>query len=355
MTLTALLISIFMVVGLLGNAITIVALLRCPRVRNVTTVFIVSLCVADFSFCLLVLPFEIYRFSHGAWLLGDGFICVLFPLLRYWNVGCSLLSIAMITVNRFVMIAFNEAYSRIYQKRWVAVQIAFIWLYSFGMLLPTLAGRWGRFGYHARLMTCTIVRVDGRSSKIALFVIGFVIPCVAICICYAGILAVVVSSNRRVRRHSSRETSQQKKSRQERRKKSEMRITKMSLAVFLTFVVCYLPITLAKVKDPTVRYPGVHILGYILVYLSACINPIIYVTMSKQYRQAYKTVLFCRRPRLFSESSSQSREGQPKGSAVASKTLMSQVSMTESEWRASPGPRLNELPEVFPESAESRM
>ena len=56
-----------------------------------------SLCVADFSFCLLVLPFEISRFANGQWLFGDGFVCVLFPLLRYWNVGCSLLSIAMVS------------------------------------------------------------------------------------------------------------------------------------------------------------------------------------------------------------------------------------------------------------------
>jgi hypothetical protein len=45
---------------------------------------------------------------------------------------------------------------------------------------------------------------------------------------------------------------------------------------------------------------GLHVLGYIMLYLSACINPIIYVIMNKQYRQAYKTVLLWRRPRLLS-------------------------------------------------------
>ncbi|XP_037079693.1 G-protein coupled receptor moody-like [Pollicipes pollicipes] len=234
MTLTAVLITIFMIVGLFGNAITIVALLRCPRVRNATSpaVFICSLCIADFSFCLLVLPFEISRFANGAWTLGEGFVCVLFPLLRYWNVGCSLLSIAMITINRFVMIAFNDLYKKIYERRWVVVQIAFIWLYSFGMLTPTLAGSWGRFGYHPLLMTCTIVRVNGHSAKIALFWIGFLIPCIAIIICYIGIFLVI---------SGMKETSQQKKSREERARKNEMRITRMSLVIFLTFLVCYLP------------------------------------------------------------------------------------------------------------------
>ncbi|XP_043212106.1 G-protein coupled receptor moody-like [Amphibalanus amphitrite] len=355
MTLTAVLIATFMVVGLFGNAITIVALLRCPRVRNVTAAFICSLCVADFSFCLLVLPFEVSRFANGQWLFGDGFICVLFPLLRYWNVGCSLLSIAMITINRFVMIAFNNVYNKIYERRWVVVQILFIWGYSFGMLVPTLAGQWGRFGYHPLLMTCTVVRdANGNSAKKALFLIGFLIPCIAIVICYVGIFLVIVLSDRRMRRHSVKagvkETTQQKKSREERRRKNEMRITRMSLVIFLTFLLCYLPVTVSKIKDPFVKYPGLHILGYILCYFSACVNPIIYVIMSKQYRQAYKTVLFCRRPRLFSDSSMQSKESKSRDGVMGSRTYMSQVSNDS----VSGGTAMEELPDVFPDPKDNR-
>lgn len=34
-----------------------------------------------------------------------------------------------------------------------------------------------------------------------------------------------------------------------------------------------------------------HVVGYVLVYMSACVNPIIYVFMNKQYRMAFKAVL----------------------------------------------------------------
>lgn len=81
-------------------------------------------------------------------------------------------------------------------------------------------------------------------------------------------------------------------------KRNEWRITKMVLAIFLSFVMCYLPITVAKIADKDVSYPALHIIGYLLLYLSACINPIIYVIMNKQYRQAYKTVILCRPGRL---------------------------------------------------------
>jgi hypothetical protein len=39
-------------------------------------------------------------------------------------------------------------------------------------------------------------------------------------------------------------------------RRNEWRITKMVLAIFLSFVVCYLPITIIKVTDHEVRYPG---------------------------------------------------------------------------------------------------
>lgn len=81
-------------------------------------------------------------------------------------------------------------------------------------------------------------------------------------------------------------------------KRNEWRITKMVLAIFLSFVACYLPITLTKIVDQDVRFPTLHVLAYIMLYLSSCINPIIYVIMNKQYRQAYKTVIMCRPTRL---------------------------------------------------------
>lgn len=92
-------------------------------------------------------------------------------------------------------------------------------------------------------------------------------------------------------------------------KRNEWRITKMVLAIFLSFIACYLPITITKVLDKDVNWPGLHIFGYIMLYLSACINPIIYVIMNRQYRQAYKSVLLCKATRLLSFTNAGSTHG----------------------------------------------
>lgn len=88
-----------MLAGIFGNLLTIIALIRCPKVRNVAADFIISLCAADCLFCAVVLPFMSMRFIQGSWTHGD-FLCTVIPFIQYGNVGVSLLCIAMITINR---------------------------------------------------------------------------------------------------------------------------------------------------------------------------------------------------------------------------------------------------------------
>ncbi|EDX01432.1 G-protein coupled receptor moody isoform X1 [Drosophila yakuba] len=350
LTFAAVMTFLIMIVGICGNLLTVVALLKCPKVRNVAAAFIISLCIADLLFCALVLPFQGLRFVQGTWNHGQ-VLCRLIPFIQYGNIGVSLLCIAMITINRYVMITHHGLYARIYKRHWIAVMIAACWLFSYGMQLPTLLGEWGRFGYDSRLQTCSIMTDDhGHSSKTTLFITAFVIPCLVIIACYAKIFWVVHKSEQRLKRHATKQNSipnnlrplattgsgalpssaecqpsnrvssdssssfsvdvpetapsgkQQptrvKDQREVRAKRNEWRITKMVLAIFLSFVVCYLPITIVKVADKNVEHPSLHICSYILLYLSACINPIIYVIMNKQYRKAYKTVVFCQPARL---------------------------------------------------------
>lgn len=336
-----------------------------------------SLCIADLLFCALVLPFQGLRFVQGTWQHGE-VLCRLIPFIQYGNIGVSLLCIAMITINRYVMITHHGCYARIYKRHWIAIMIAACWLVSYGMQLPTLLGAWGCFGYDERLQTCSIMTdKHGHSSKTTLFITAFVIPCLVIIACYAKIFWVVHKSEQRLKRHANKQNSipnnlrpvaaaaaavtatsmpsgadvqastptptstatqpagnqlppsrvssdssssystdvpeaiisvgggggkqpptRVKDQREVRAKRNEWRITKMVLAIFLSFVICYLPITIVKVADKDVEHPSLHIFSYIMLYLSACINPIIYVIMNKQYRKAYKTVVLCQPARL---------------------------------------------------------
>lgn len=171
--------------------------------------------------------------------------------------------------------------------------IIFCWLFSYGFQLPTLFKVWGRFGYDEKLGTCSILPDEnGRSSKTALFFIAFITPCLIIIACYARIFWVVHESEVRMRQHSKNQnavpnnlrgnagqsnlpsissgagSSNGKPSvsfpkatriqdkREVKQKRNEWRITKMVLAIFLSFLICYLPITIAKIVDKDVKCPG---------------------------------------------------------------------------------------------------
>ena len=73
----------------------------------------------------------------------------------------------------------------------------------------------------------------------------------------------------------------------------DRRLLKMILVIFLFFLLCYLPITIIKVMGKESDAPLINVLGYALIYLTTCTNPIIYVVMSLEYRQAYRELLRC--------------------------------------------------------------
>ncbi|XP_048483358.1 G-protein coupled receptor moody [Plutella xylostella] len=378
----------FMLVGIPGNLITIVALARCKKVRNATAVFIMNLSCSDLLFCCFNLPLAASTFWRRSWAHGRT-LCRMFPLARYALVAVSLFTVLAITINRYVMISHPRLYPKLYKRQYLAIMVASTWTFAFGALIATWMEKWGRFGLDPSIGSCSILPDSNhRSPKEFLFVGAFMLPCLAIVVCYARIFCIVREAALRSRapigrprcnledsavgsastalerspgpengtnhvalpkrtllappvvhcpptpgpeRSSSSgvdtldghdeecaldakprtpsggETAKRlrqaaavlKRSpapvRPPRLTPKDRKLLKMIMAIMLSFWVCYLPITLTKIFREFTSHPLANIAGYILIYLTTCINPIIYVVMSSEYRQAYKNLLMCRR------------------------------------------------------------
>ncbi|KAF7405519.1 hypothetical protein HZH66_004425 [Vespula vulgaris] len=76
--------------------------------------------------------------------------------------------------------------------------------------------------------------------------------------------------------------------------RKDKKLLKMILVIFSSFLICYLPITITKLFKEADDWRGLNIAGYILIYLTTCVNPVVYVVMSSEYRSAYKNMLLCR-------------------------------------------------------------
>ncbi|XP_076314363.1 G-protein coupled receptor moody-like [Tachypleus tridentatus] len=284
-------IVVLSIFGMCGNLLTIVAIVKSPRVRSATAIFIVSLSLVDLFYYVISLPFSASDYIFHRWIYSDA-LCVFYPFIQYYISGMSLFLVTAISMNRYILIGHQDLYMKIYKKPYIAVMISVIMLFTFIMLLPTLLGVWGRFGYDKRLLSCTVLEVNDRSSQTFLLTLGFVVPCVAIVVCYVRIFWLIRNNFNRIKTPSNVETTDKKTEKRD----DEWRVTRMILVIFCCFVLCYLPNTIVKVTDKEKEYPILHVLAYILVYASASINPIIYGVTNKQYRQAYQNVLTCRRP-----------------------------------------------------------
>lgn len=75
-----------------------------------------------------------------------------------------------------------------------------IWIVAFGVLIVTWFERWGRFGLDAPIGSCSILPdMNGRNPKVFLFVLAFLMPCLAIIVCYARIFYIVRQTSLKIK------------------------------------------------------------------------------------------------------------------------------------------------------------
>ncbi|EFN87101.1 protein trapped in endoderm-1 [Harpegnathos saltator] len=282
---TAVCAVIFSIVGVLGNLITVIALLRYTRLRrHATTAFVINLSISDLIFSAINLPLTASRYLNEAWVLGKT-LCQIFPLFFYGNVAVSLLSMVAITINRYILISRSDIYARLYTNRGIMWMLIAIWMLSFSLLLPPLLGIWGTLGLDSASFSCTILKKNGSSPKKFLFVLGFLLPCVVISVSYLCIYWRVRRSRKNLEAHAPKER------RGGFQRREDSRVTKLMLTIFLCFLICFMPLMLMNVIDDKMRIPVLHIVASVLAWASAVINPFIYAGTNKLYREAYKQVL----------------------------------------------------------------
>ncbi|KAK2706814.1 uncharacterized protein LOC136028940 [Artemia franciscana] len=287
---------IIIFLSIFGNILTLYAILQTPKLQKVASFFISSLCVSDMLYSTLAMPFFTTRFlsSGSEDMTARGPLCILVPFIQYYCLGVSLLSISFISVNRFIIVAFFRWYAQIYTRKNGVIMILCIWFTSFCFCLPTLVGKWGRFGLDSNMHYCSIVPDENnRSSKAALITAGFLVPCITIVVSYGGIFLVVHRSENRMRSHRKSAPALIPDSGEHHLglSQAELKVTKMVLAVFLSFLACYLPNNIVKVIDEKAEFANLHVISSVLLYCSCCINPFIYPCINQDYRRSYSKML----------------------------------------------------------------
>ncbi|XP_021201536.3 G-protein coupled receptor moody [Helicoverpa armigera] len=341
--------AIFVVIGIPGNLITIVALARFKKIRNATAIFIINLHISDLLFCSIILPMTAMTFAQKKWTHG-WIMCQLYPYLKFSLNATSIFTILAISINRYIMVCHPMWYPRFYKRRNISIMILLMWASALAIFLPSILGKWGRYELEPSEGFCTMLEDrKGNSPKTFFLCVSFVGPYLVIALCYARIWWLARKTGKKPGSHNPRltetrirpthlplshttsDTSMEGRTlisfdpsspgssspddvptpREEQRFnyfKAPFRLTRrevrpkaptrkdkklcaMIAAIMLSFCVSHLPLMIARLAYKEYKYePVANVAAHLLGYFGTCSNPIIYVIMSSEYRQAYRSL-----------------------------------------------------------------
>ncbi|XP_037805270.1 tyramine/octopamine receptor [Lucilia sericata] len=137
--LTAIILSIIIVLTIIGNILVILSVFTYKPLRIVQNFFIVSLAVADLTVALLVLPFNVAYSILGRWEFGI-YLCKMWLTCDVMCCTSSILNLCAIALDRYWAITDPINYA---QKRTVGrvlLLIAGVWILSLLISSPPLVG-----------------------------------------------------------------------------------------------------------------------------------------------------------------------------------------------------------------------
>lgn len=298
--------AVIYVVGLIGNGTLIYIVAKNKHMRNVPNILIVSLAAGDFLMIFVSVPYTISIYVLPTWPYGD-ILCKLNEGLQTLSLGITVFTLTALSVERYVVIAKNPI--RIHQRgalKRTVVTATLIWIISLLLSVPEY------FIYN--------VIVEGQNMSackpydnlpwpewvpqfhvIGRFIIYFLAPLLIIFWCYISIsralyLVPVSSSSsgtdlQLATRLSSREYQRQIKNRK--------KVAKIVLLLVALFIICWLPrhifVIWYYVDDSAMDafWFFFKITGFLLMFVSSCVNPLILYFLSKQFRMYYDKYLFC--------------------------------------------------------------
>ncbi|XP_061435068.1 somatostatin receptor type 1-like [Lethenteron reissneri] len=269
-------------VGLSGNSLVIYIILRYAKMKTATNIYILNLAVADELFMLSV-PFLATAAAMHRWPFGAG-LCRLVLSVDGINMFTSIFCLTVLSVDRYIAVVHPIKSAR-YRRPTVAKLINLgVWVFSLTVIMPIIIYADTDF-IREDLVICNLIWPNETWSSafvVYTFMVGFLVPVVAICLCY---LLIIV----KMRVVALKAGWQQ-------RRRSELKITRMVMMVVAVFVVCWMPFYIMQLVNVFSRALDPRLTNFfvILSYANSCANPILYGFLSDNFKRLFQRILCLR-------------------------------------------------------------
>uniref|UniRef100_UPI0037E75C44 neuromedin-U receptor 1-like n=1 Tax=Semicossyphus pulcher TaxID=241346 RepID=UPI0037E75C44 len=303
--------SIFLV-GVLGNSLTCMVILRYRVMQTPTNFYLLSLAVSDLLVLLLGMPLELYEMLQNyPFLLGEGgcfFKTFLFETVCF----ASILNVTALSVERYVAVVHPLKVKHMTTRAHVKRVIFMLWVLSMVCAVPNtslqgieeLQPLFGRT--FPQSAVCKVVKPPWMYNLIILIstLVFFLLPMLIISILYLLIglqlhrdkVMTVVDSR------CSFGPESLSKSHKQRLSKRNVQVTKMLCVLVVMFGLCWAPFHMDRLmwsymdtsdEEHQHIFGPIHIVSGVFFYLSSAINPILYNLMSTRFREMFSQITCC--------------------------------------------------------------
>lgn len=283
--------SVILATGIFGNVLILASIWRYRPLRKTANAFVASLALCDLFHTVLVRPLYIHTYIVGRWQFSAS-TCAYALVASNIAILESILHVTTIALHRYFALVKPRCCSSCLQSR-AAVGVLLAVIYA----VPLIGLFWFKrnqlfggveFGrdvvFNRRLMFCSVVRHSEFRPASAIQKAAFVAGSAAVIgFCYYSIYRLVRSRGRRLSIHGAFNPV---------RIQRELTLLKSIVAVFGTFIVCYMPITVIYGIDVNRSFTySVYLVGVILLWIAPSANWAIYGRMNAQFNRAYRQLL----------------------------------------------------------------
>ncbi|KAL9898289.1 ecdysis triggering hormone receptor [Glossina fuscipes fuscipes] len=287
---------IILLLGVIGNVMVPVVIIRTKDMRNSTNIFLTNLSIADLLVLLVCTPTVLVELNTKpeTWALGPE-MCKAVPFIELTVAHASVLTILAISFERYYAICEPLKAGYVCTKTRAIIICALAWAVAASFTSPIVwVAEYKYVDYVDGTVVAICVTQAITSWAVAFFIMTislfFVLPLIILIALY-GIIAKRLISNKGL-------MMRLRPTKPELSLKARNQVVLMLGAVVLSFFLCLLPfrlLTLWIILDSEQSLYAIGIESYykllyfcrIMIYLNSAINPILYNLMSTKFRKGF--------------------------------------------------------------------
>lgn len=282
-----------LVVGTCGSILVLVAIYLFKRLHTTSNALIANLSISDFGALVVGFVTIVLGLFHGEVLAENVWVCNLLIHVAFLFVFTSLGTLQCIAVDRYLIITKpRQIYRQYFSRFGTGVVLLGTWLIATFLVVVTFT-ICGEATYVTQINACYINNTHTKSWWCLTAVL--VLACFTCMISIPLFFALTFCKIRRTRRKVEASAVNMQNCKNQVLSKEEVAVTRMMLVVYITFLVCWLPMLIVHLVHYN-KFPSysLHYSTCILALFNSALNPIVYAGMNRLLRRSFVKIIRCR-------------------------------------------------------------